>query len=136
MSATVSVLLAWIFAVSAAGVCDFMAREGLGFSWNDVDSLKVDSFKVGLFAAKGSEDKCHSFDYYDFNVDGAIRAGQAFAVMTSVFGGLALVATIVGIFIHYPPIIWRIMVVALFVLVPFQLCTFSALGAEICTIDV
>ena len=103
-----------------------MAREG-----DDVDS-----FKVGLFAAKGYEDECQSFDYYyDLNVDGAIHAGQAFAVMTSLFGGLVLVAMIVGVFIRYPPIIWRIMVVALFVLVPFQLCTFSALGAEICTID-
>ena len=127
ISATVTALLAWIFAVSAASVCNFMVREG-----NDSFS----TLRAGLFVARydnGYDDECRSFDYYDLDVDDAIRAGQAFAVMSSLFGGLVLVAMIVGIFIRYPPIIWRIMVVALFVLVPLQSLTLSALGAEFCT---
>mmetsp|Transcript_19020 Transcript_19020/g.28287 ORF Transcript_19020/g.28287 Transcript_19020/m.28287 type:complete len:224 (-) Transcript_19020:218-889(-) len=127
ISAGINVLLAWIFAVSAAGVCDFMARVP------DDDYDGVDPFLVGLFEGKGTGDDCESFDDLDIDADGAIKAGQAFAVITSLFGGFILIGMIVSIFIRFPPILWRIMMIAVFVLAPFQLFTLSALGAEDCT---
>jgi len=90
---------------------------------------------VGLFEGKGTGDDCESFDDIGVDADSAIKAGQAFAVMTSLFGGFILIGMIVSIFVRFPPILWRIMMIALFVLAPFQLFTLSALGSEECTDD-
>ena len=118
--------VAWIFSVVAVSSCEFMVRPYKSNS--DYD------FYVGLFGIKGPDNDCESWsDWNNVKEDSAIDAGRAFGVITSLFGSIVMVVMFVGFFIAYPLVVWKVVMIVLYVLCVFQIITLSALGTDLCT---
>ena len=100
-----------------------------GYSHND--------YYFGLFGLKGGGTECITYSEagpdYEEDAAGVLPAGQASAIVTVLIGSTLLVLIVLGFFIQFSIMSWKIITVEAFVIAGFAIGSLSAMGYEHCT---
>ena len=140
--ATSCTLLGFVFSCVAVSSCSFVGRKSDGASvlFDDYAAVYLPEsdfdvrFGMWKFELAGGT-SCLDYDDYSYlvEVDAAVEVARAFGVMSALFGGIVLVTMLIGLFLVFPIVLWRVIMSFLFVIAIFQLLTLSFFGSNLCT---
>ena len=118
--------LAWVLSIVACSSCAYMYITASS-------NYSVDNYYFGLFELNGYGSECFEYSDAGYDEDGALKAGQAFAVLTALIGSFLLISIVLGFFLKFPIWLWRVILISEFVIAGFAILSLSAMGYEQCS---